>query len=64
MLKTYSLHLVDSLRNEAQQTLTKESVIDQFTQLIESVDTTTLEFISLHLSLLQSYMPATQVADE
>ncbi|CAH1215269.1 hypothetical protein PAECIP111891_04243 [Paenibacillus allorhizoplanae] len=50
------LHLIELQRQAARKNLTKESVIEQFTLLIDDADTTTLEFISCQLTLLQSFM--------
>lgn len=48
-------HLIKILRQEAKQNLDKQSVIQQFTNMIEKADPKTLEFIRCQLSLLESF---------
>ncbi|MGO4496467.1 hypothetical protein AB4114_11275 [Paenibacillus sp. 2RAB27] len=55
-MSSFQLYIADLLREKTLKNLTKDSVIKQFTQLIDDADPTTLEFISCQLTLLQSFM--------
>ncbi|MDF2652130.1 MAG: hypothetical protein K0Q73_7935 [Paenibacillus sp.] len=56
MKPDYILHLLNLQREEVKKDLDKQSVIEQFSNMIEKADSKTLEFIMCQLLLLQSFM--------